>query len=304
MRGEVAVMTRFVTWMRLNIDAVIAIVIAITAVIVEAIDKTAKLDPVQGAVLLVLSLLAVTLLRDRNRITRLVRESAAVRLLYGPEIDQAQALARRDTDTWIYKGGTGTYLRAETLPFFLGRVRAEQHLLSLRVEVLDPADEMLCEVEAQHRNALRPGGDLNGRPWTTDRIRKQSYATVLACAWYRAQSELLTIELALSAVVTTYRWDMSDSVVIMNQRGSNTPALLFERGKTQYSDLTRELALSFKQARHLPLGRDNELRPPAEPGISQVRKLLERLELPLPGIYTDEDVTEIVEYALRPSNTF
>ncbi|MFD6353140.1 hypothetical protein KHQ06_07445 [Nocardia tengchongensis] len=297
-------MTRFVTWLRLNIDAVVAIVIAITAVIVEFIDKNTKLDPVSNAILLVLSLLAVTLLRDRNRIARLVRETAAVRLLYGAEVDQAHALARRDTANWIYKGGTGTYLRAATLPFFLARVRAEQQLLNLRVEILDPGDEQLCEAEAQHRNSLQPSGDANGRPWTTDRIRKQSYATVLACSWYRAQSELLTIELALSAVVSTYRWDMSDSVVIMNQRGSNTPALLFERGKTQYSDLTRELALSYKQARHIPLGRDSELRPPAEPTIVQVRRLLERLALPLPAVYTDDDVAEIVEYALRPANTF
>ncbi|MEU1425949.1 hypothetical protein ABZ412_02605 [Nocardia sp. NPDC005746] len=297
-------MTRFATWLRLNIDAVVAIVIAITAVIVEFIDKNTKLDPVSNAILLVLSLLAVTLLRDRNRIARLVGETAAVRLLYGAEVDQAHALARRDTDNWIYKGGTGTYLRATTLPFFLGRVRAEQHLLNLRVEILDPSDEQLCQVEAQHRNSLQPGGDATGRPWTTDRIRKQSFATVVACSWYRAQSELLTIELALSSVVSTYRWDMSDSVVITNQRGSNTPALLFERGKTQYSDLTRELALSFKQARHVPLGRDSELRPPAEPSIAQVRRLLERLTLPLPAVYTDDDVTEIVEYALRPANTF
>ncbi|WP_458686989.1 hypothetical protein [Nocardia tengchongensis] len=42
-------MTRFVTWLRLNIDAVVAIVIAITAVIIEFIDKNTKLDPVSNA---------------------------------------------------------------------------------------------------------------------------------------------------------------------------------------------------------------------------------------------------------------
>ncbi|MVU79605.1 hypothetical protein GPX89_20445 [Nocardia sp. ET3-3] len=301
-------MTRFVTWVRLNIDGVVALIVAVTAVGLEFLDKINALNAdqsfVNGAILLVLSLLVLSILRDRHRMARLVRESAAVQLLYGAEIDQAHALARRETDSWIYKGGTGTYLREVTLPYFLGRVRAEQQLLSLRVEILDPSDERLCEVEAQHRNSLRPDGDANGRPWTTDRIRKQCFASVLACSWYRTQSELLTIELALSPVVSTYRWDMSDSVVIVNQRGSNTPALLFERGRTQYSDLTRELALSFKQARNVPLGRDSELRPPAEPTIVQVRRQLERLDLPLPAVYTDEDVLEIVEYALRPTNTF
>ncbi|WP_433564110.1 hypothetical protein ACQP1O_01265 [Nocardia sp. CA-151230] len=297
-------MTRFVTWIRLNIDGVVTLVVAATAIVVEAFDKFANLNAVSGATLLVLSLLALTLLRDRNRTSRLVRELAAVRLLHGAEIDQAHAQARRDTDNWIYKGGTGTYLRAVTLPYFLGRARDESHLLNLRVEVLDPGNEQLCLADAQYRNSLQPQGDASGRPWTADRIRKQSYATALACAWYRQQSEFLTVELGLSSTLSTYRWDMSDNVVIMNQRGSKTPALLFERGKSQYSDFTRELAVSFKQAQPVQLSRDADLRPPSEPTIGQVRRLLESLGLPLPTVYTDDDVIEIVEYALRPVNTF
>ncbi|GAB0101971.1 hypothetical protein JMUB6875_09380 [Nocardia sp. JMUB6875] len=297
-------MTRFVNWVRLNIDGVLTLVVAAVAIVVEAFDKFGNLNPVNGAILLVLGLLALTLLRDRNRTARLVQELAAVRLLHGAEIDQAHAQARRETDNWIYKGGTGTYLRAVTLPYFLARARDESHLLNLRVEVLDPSDEQLCLADAQYRSSLQPQGDANGRPWTTDRIRKQSYATVLACAWYRHQSEFLTIELGLSSALSTYRWDMSDNVVIMNQRGSKTPALLFERGKSQYPDFTRELAVSFKQAKPVQLSRDADLRPPTEPTIAQVRRLLESLGLPLPHAYTDDDVVEIVEYALRPVNTF
>ncbi|MFE3189357.1 hypothetical protein ACFXHA_10140 [Nocardia sp. NPDC059240] len=296
---------RFATWLRLNIDGVVTLVIAATVILLEVLDKTnASSNLVSGAILLVLSLLAVTILRDRNRVTRLVQETAAVRLLYGAEVDQAQARARRTSNRWIYKGGTGTSARVTTLPFFLDRARAEHQLMNLQVEILDPGNEQLCQAEALYRNSLQPGGDANGRPWTADRIRKQSYGTVLACAWYRQQSEFLSIDLALSPALTTYRWDMSDEIVIVNQRGSNTPGLQFEHGKTQYSDLARELAVSFKQGRQIPLGRDTELRPPTEPTIVQTRRLLDQLGLGLPVMYTDEDVTEIVEYALRPVNTF
>ncbi|AYF77196.1 hypothetical protein D7D52_29020 [Nocardia yunnanensis] len=298
-------MLRFVNWLRLNIDGVVTLLIAATVILLEVLDKTnAGSNLVSGAILLVLSLLAVTILRDRNRIARLVQESAAVRMLYGAEIDQAHARARRTTDRWIHRGGTGTFLRVTTLPYFLERARAEHQLLTVQVEILDPGNEQLCQAEALYRNSLQPRGDANGRPWTADRIRKQSYATVLACAWYRQQSEFLTVDLALSSALTTYRWDMSDDVVIMNQRGANTPALLFEHGKTQYSDLARELAVSFKQGRPIALGRDTELRPPSEPTIVQTRRVLDQVGLPLPSVYTDDDVVEIVEYALRPVNTF
>ncbi|MFE3001142.1 hypothetical protein ACFXG4_39940 [Nocardia sp. NPDC059246] len=227
-------MTRFVTWIRLNIDGVVTLVVAATAIVVEAFDKFANLNAVSGATLLVLSLLALTLLRDRNRTSRLVRELAAVRLLHGAEIDQAHAQARRDTDNWIYKGGTGTYLRAVTLPYFPGRARDESHLLNLRVEVLDPGNEQLCLADAQYRNSLQPQGDASGRPWTADRIRKQSYATALACAWYRQQSEFLTIELGLSSTLSTYRWDMSDR----NRRMGTRTAWV--RQNSRHSSVARE----------------------------------------------------------------
>ncbi|MEV6100966.1 hypothetical protein [Nocardia sp. NPDC051981] len=70
-------MTRFVTWIRLNVDGVVTLVVPATAIVVEAFDKFADLDAVSGATLLVLSLLALTLLRDGNQTSRLVATAVA-----------------------------------------------------------------------------------------------------------------------------------------------------------------------------------------------------------------------------------
>ncbi|WP_233434590.1 hypothetical protein [Nocardia yamanashiensis] len=304
-------MKRIAKWLRANLDGAVVLGIAFTAVAIQAIDifgdaisQELAAGFVGAATLAVLGLLAMMLLRDRQEMARAVRDTTAVRLLYGSEIGQQHTLSRRDTDQWVCKGGTGSYLRAVTLPMLLEKARREQRTLRMQIEILDPGNVPLCQADAQYRTSLQPQGDAAGRPWTAERIRKQCYATVLAAYWHGQQSEFLTIDLAVSAGTTTFRWDLSASGVIMTQRNPTTPALFFERGKPHYQDFTRELAVSFRQARQIPLGYRGDLTPPAEPSLEQVRRLFTHLSLPLPATYTDRDVSEIVRYALRPENPF
>ncbi|WP_067825618.1 hypothetical protein [Nocardia inohanensis] len=301
---------RIAKWLRANLDGVVVLGIALIAVLIQCLDTFSDAIPedkaagfVGAATLAVLALLATMLLRDRQEMVRAVRDTTAVRLLYGSEIGQQHALARRDTDQWVCKGGTGSYLRAVTLPMLLEKARREQRTLRVQIEILDPNDVPLCQADAQYRTSLQPQGAA-GRPWTTERIRRQCFATVLAAYWHARLSEFLTIDLAVSSGTTTFRWDLSASGVIMTQRNPTTPALFFERGKPHYQDFTRELAVSFRQARQIPLGYRGDLTPPAEPSLEQVRRLFVQLALPLPTSYTDRDVDEIVRYALRPENPF
>lgn len=297
-------MNRFVKWLRNNVDAVIVMVVALTAATVEFVSTILGGDGnkyVPSATLVVLALLAISILRDRDAISRAVRDTATVRQLYGTEIDQTHALARGQTDLWAFKGGTGNYLRAVTLPKLLDKARDERRTLRLQLEILDPGNEALCRDDAHFRASLSPH-DAAGRPWTTDLVRKQSFATVLAAWWYQQRSEFLDIDLALSSVRTTYRWDLSATGVIVTQINPNTPALLFESDKPHYQDLARELRVSFRQARAIPLGAHADLGGSAEPSLRQVRELLSRLGVPLPGAYNDDDIAEIIRYALRPEH--
>ena len=106
-------MARFTRWLRRNADAVLALLVAVVVGVLAVVEVLGA-DQVNAAILLVLALLAATLLQDRRAAAQALTSPSAVRLLNGLEVSQEHAEARRATEQWIFKGGTGTYLRAVT----------------------------------------------------------------------------------------------------------------------------------------------------------------------------------------------
>ncbi|RJQ79296.1 hypothetical protein D5S17_11295 [Pseudonocardiaceae bacterium YIM PH 21723] len=296
-------MTRFVGWLRKNADGFFALLLALTVGLLGVLDVLGA-EKVGAATLLILALIAATLLRDRYLSLREVSKNRMVSLLNGIEIGQAHATARRNTEIWWFKGGTGTYLRASTLPICVETARREQRPLRMQLEILDPADEPLCKTYAQFRSSLAPAPDRTGETWTTDRTRKEAFATVLAACWYRQRFTFLTVEIGLSKVMSTFRWDLSSSCVIMTQDNANTPALMFEQDKPHYRDFSRDLVSSFKQTRKVQLSLADDLVFSDEPTIEETKKLFSVLDLPLPASFSDRDVADIVRKALRPRNPY
>ena len=108
-------------------------------------------------------------------------------------------------------------------------------------------------------------------------MRKEVYATVLAACWHRQRfRNFLTVEIGLSRVVSTFRWDLSASCVILTQEDSPSPSLIFDNDRAHYRALDRELVASFNQARRVPVERADPLRPAETPTTEEVRRLFAR----------------------------
>ncbi len=332
-------MARFVTWVVKNLDAFIGLLLALVVAILGLSDTVSQ-DVVNSVILLVLGLLAQALLRDRlrrqtaeqemrqvvrdtrDRLTELVppmreitgpegaltraREAidsvTMVRVLHGSEVGQALAEARRHTDRWAFKGGTGTYIRAVTLPDCLEHARRRNATLQFAIEIIDPTDEAVCERYAQFRRSLAP--DAPGERWTVDRTRKESYATVLAACWHRQRSGLLTIDVRLSAQMTTFRYDLSSSCVIITQENPQTPALRIDRTELYYNRYNIELQFSREQSRRVPIEAAGQVKLDDEPSVEQVRRLFTALGLPLPRSFGDREVADIVSRAIQARNPY
>jgi hypothetical protein len=82
---------------------------------------------------------------------RALTESSFVRVLHGDEVSQALEEARRKTDRWAFRGGTGTYLRAVTIPECVKLARSKKNTLHFQLGIIDPANEKLCATYAQFR---------------------------------------------------------------------------------------------------------------------------------------------------------
>lgn len=296
-------MSRFARWLIGNADGSLALAIAVTVGALGVLDVLGT-EKINAAILLTLALLAATLLRDRKLAARAREDSTAVKTVSGPEVGQIHKEAHRDTELWMFKGGTGTYLRAVTIGGCVESARRAQRPVRMQVEIIDPTNELLCHEYAQYRSSLTPGPDRTGEEWTTERTRKEAFATVLAACWYRQRFTFLLIEVGLSSVMTTFRWDMSSQWVIMTQEDPSAPALLFERGRAHYRAYSRELVASFEQSRRLDMGRARELNLSDEPSVEEVRNKFKALELDLPGSFTDRDVADVIRKAVRPKNPY
>lgn len=296
-------MVGFTRWLRANADGVVALLIATTVGVLAVLEVLGG-DQVDAAILLVLALLAVTLLKDRQSAAKVVGDALAVRQLNRVELGQQHAEAHRHAEQWIFKGGTGTYLRAVTLKECVEHARREQRPLRMQLEILDPTDDVLCGEYARFRSSMTPGPDGTGETWTPERTCKESYATILAACWYSQHFTFLKIEVGLSTVMTTFRWDLSSHSVIMTQDDQSGPALMFAKGQSYYRAYNRELVASFKQAKRVDIDKASGLQLGTEPTIDDTRKLFITLGLELPLSFTDRDVSEIIGKALRAKNPY
>jgi hypothetical protein len=324
-------MSRLTKWIGKNADGLIALVLAVcvAGLSLADVDAVGSAETVSNAVLLVLAVLAATLLRDRMRAgaverdvarmleivnqldtkmtsTRAALDAAAnVRVISSEEVGQALADARRDTEGWTFKGGTGTFIRAVTLPECIERARRDGRPLTVRLEILDPANDNACEHYAVFRRSLSQAPDGTGELWTLDRTRKEAFATILAACWYRQRYRLLTVEVGLSSTITTFRWDLSSRCLIITQQNPREPALLIKRGWVYYDRYVTELLTSLEQANRLPIEQAAKAVPLSdEPSVEEVQKLFVALNLPLPSSFDDRAVSEIIRKAVKAKNPY
>jgi hypothetical protein len=330
-------------WVAKNVDGAIALVLAVVVGVLgvlpdEMISPAAESKLISATTLVILALVATALLRDRARqepveaainttsdalaglperlrrldeledlvksTRRVLDDMAVVRVLASPqEIGQAHAAARRGTDRWIFKGGTGTYIRAVTLRECVAAAKREKRHFTIRLEIIDPTDVDVCEAYAHFRRSLSDAPDGTGEMWTTDRTRKESYATILAAFWQRQRYGLLDAVVGLSSTMTTFRWDLSSNAVIMTVEDPNR-AMMAPSGTFYYESCETELRTSLEQARRVPIDRYKQVPLSEEPTVDEVRRLFDRIDLALPTTFTDRDVVEITRKALRAKDPY
>lgn len=313
------------SWLLRNLDAGVALVVA---VLIAILDQIKELKPTSrdDAVIVVLGLLAFGAIRDRERgesrdraaaaASEQIRQSteqmradlaaighamaaqAQVRILHTEEAGHELAVARDNARTWLFRGGTGTDFRQATLPRIVPR--AQSHSLSVGVEILDPTDSDACDRYAEHRDAQ----DGGVQSWDRNQVKRECYATILACCWYRQRYPRLQLELRLSRIVRTMLWDISDEALFITQEDPLRPVLKAPADCVLYDYVRTELDYSFDHARQVDLApaRSVHLSVEDRPSHHEVRRLFLALGLPIPSGYLDTDLADIIDLALPAEN--
>lgn len=176
----------------------------------------------------------------------------AFRILQPLEISATLEKAMRDTSLWMYKGGTGTYLKAVTLPLNAQHANRSRIARDLSLVILDPTNGTLCSEYARYRRALAAGSNKSGS-WKIERVREELYATILTVVGLREDAPLLRIRLFLSDSFSSFRYDLSSSSVVITNEDPRWPAIIASNSHHFYSVYKDELMVSASQARELDM---------------------------------------------------
>ncbi|GAB1818106.1 hypothetical protein [Herbidospora sp. RD11066] len=319
-------------------DTVLALVIAI-GVGILGLTSVASDSVIQNAILVTLGILSVSILRDRWRrgdatdetLAGLREVSAALASFRQAQttIDEmrttlgearvalnSQALvhglttaqqvadectqARETSSRWIFRGGTGTYIRAVTLPGLVSVARKERRPLQVRLEILDPTNEDVCDRYASFRYSISPNPDGIGEIWTKERTQLESYATLLAACWYQLDYTLLDIKVALTSIMGVFRYDMSDSRIVITQDDGG--AIVVPQKGFLYKSYETELANSFEQARKVDLAPAKRVRLSVQPTPGEVINVFAAINIPL--VVSHDLVPDIIEKAIHARNPY
>ncbi len=323
-------------WLGANGEALIALV---TAVIVGVLGLTNAVSAsvVNSAILATLAALALSVMRSRwdtepdararliaaqqsleqlpahlrriGQIEELIAdyratlaEEAAIRILRGSEIDQCLAEARAEAKEWIFRGGTATFVRAVVLPECIRRARRARRPLNIRLEILDVRELELCR---RYANFFRHGVEdpnEDEQTWDGEGTQVELFATILAACWWKQHYPPLKIEVALSPTMTLFRWDMTQNVLFITERGPRFPAMMIKEGRFFYDYWRNELDEQFEQSHRVPLTNAPILS--EEPTRDEARDLFARLDLPLPEYFSDDDIDLIVRQAINAQNPY
>ncbi|MFG1704346.1 hypothetical protein ACFLIM_14235 [Nonomuraea sp. M3C6] len=301
-----------------NLDLGIVLLVAAAVSVLDLLEVLPN-GQTDKLILPVLALLAFVWIRDRNRQTRVADQIAAVsrttdgmwrllasgdsvKSLNGAAITRLLAEARASTDMWLFKGGTGTYIRAVTLPECIERARRTRSKMRFLLELLDPTNKALCASYAElHRNLSNDGAEEKG--WTSLDTRKDVYATILAACWYRQyNSQLLELKIGLADTISLFRCDLTSHNLVITQRGPEFPGLAIPRNSPHYNPWYVELENSLNQTKPLEVDKAPQLS--LRPTASEARELFAGLGIPLTEEFKDSDVADIARVALSRTDPY
>lgn len=304
---------RIFSWATSSADTILALALAVLVSIL-GLTGNASGSLVANATVATLAVLAFAMLRDRGlhvRTRELVEKlegnigaRGAIRTLTGQDINQAIVETRRSTEMWLYRGPTATYTRVAVLPECIQRARAVDKEFRVRLEIIDPASDAVCERHIQlYRDFSNKSGEFDMRR-AVKGLRMHLYATVVAVFWHKQRYGRFSAEVAFSENTSTFRWEASSEYFMITRRDERFPAMFIGKEDPFYDLLTSELDLSFRQARRLPLEKAAGLKLSNEPTADEVRALLSKVGIELPGDFDDSDIPTIIEMALHGNNLY
>jgi len=148
--------------------------------------------------------------------------------------------ALQNTQSWVFKGSTGSWVRSEVLPNFKARSSAEHKAYTATLHLLDPRNKEACKAYADFRLSL---GDKKRN--TLESVQAGILATILNCI--TDQHTFFEIKVYLAQNFSTLRIDVSDECVLITKDQDAAPSLKCPKTSAYYQFYETDLIVQATQ---------------------------------------------------------
>ncbi len=163
----------------------------------------------------------------------------------------AEALA--NSNEWRFVGGCGRYFRSAVLQEMTKRARQESTSKSVSAIILNPENDLLCELHARYRAGTKRGQKEGG--WTKARVRQELLATIVIAKAVAKRQGLIDLDIFLSDHYSSFRVDISQRCAIETREDPTAPALRSESGSYYFVVLNDEYRIAREQAKPIIKGK-------------------------------------------------
>lgn len=216
------------------------------------------------------------------------------------EIGPLLKKATSDSRSWIYNGACGRYTRATTLPMMAMSARQEGIGRDIRVILLDPSNNLLCEEYATYRRSLKSA--KNGGLWTKNKVKEEIIATVISALRYKHEEPLLRIEINLVNHFSAFRFDISDQYVIVTKEDSEAAGLKADKSTYFYDSYVDDSRLSERQSKRISY--NNKIPLDGDLVSDNIKDIILEIGLITEGDLKDLDLEYLVQCVNAPKDPY
>jgi hypothetical protein len=156
---------------------------------------------------------------------------------------------RFDTDFWYFSGGTGRFTRAITIPELCKISKDKNEHRSIKVIVLDPMDDALCESYSSYRQNLKSSKN----EWTKEYVRNEIISTICSAILHKSVNPMLDINVYLKKNFSTLRIDLNKTHCIVTKEDKKEPALVTPAETFLYRTYKEEILQIAKQCKEIDM---------------------------------------------------
>ena len=225
-----------------------------------------------------------------------ITKQANIAIVNPKDISDLLASALIDSNEWWFRGGTGRYLRAVTLPTMAERSRSSSSIKRLHVQILDPANRSSCELYATYRRGVR--SSVSEGQWTLERVRAEICATLLVILIKTSQYPLLHVDVTLMPTFSSLRIDLSTKQAVVTKEDQRAPAIRCDQGTYFYDAYKDDMELTAQMGRAMPM-----IAAPIDTSLAAARQVCVILGL-IETDLTDEFLSTIIKRAKAPVSPY